>query len=399
MTRACWLLGIMMFFTGQATAQKTDPLPLRVDTTLIAPDAIPLMKAGNSSKENERSYVIEVKLLEGPRLFDGYSGTLTLNFSQSPPPKPSQNSAPAKGESAVDPKSAATAPQADGIAVSGGLLNLAPGKIDGQTLNGFVVFGAINNADLWNSDSRPGVTILAAPKITVSGNSAATIQVGGTQIFSYLVPVGGGRFEARQTAPRELGVKFSVGVKAVEGDDHSVELSPLEMNILALEGRTPVEGLDLDVGAPILSQRALETSAHVKLGTIWAIAIPSGPKTQAALLLRVNRLPDDAVLLRRATLDILGRLPTVEELQQFAADSTPNKMAKWIDRLLQGPDRLADEEFLRHLMPSQAERQKFLNDKDPNKRAKLIERVLRRLENVKWDEEAFPAGAQQLDPR
>jgi len=50
-------------------------------------------------------------------------------------------------------------------------------------------------------------------------------------------------------------------------------------------------------------------------------------------------------------------------------------------------------------MPSQAERQKFLNDKDPNKRAKLIERVLRRLENVKWDEEAFPAGAQQLDPR
>ena len=155
----------------------------------------------------------------------------------------------------------------------------------------------------------------------------------------------------------------------------------------------------MEVGAPILSQRSLETSAYVKLGTIWGIAIPSGPKTQAALLLRVNRLPDDAALLRRATLDILGRLPTVDELQQFAADSTPNKMTKWIDRLLQGPDRLADKEFLRHLMPSQAERQKFLNDKDPNKRAKLIERVLRHLENAKWDEDAFPPAAQQLELR
>ncbi len=398
MARACWLLGIMMLLAEQATAQKTEQLPLRVDTTLIAPDAIPLKNSGNSSKENARSYLIEVKLIEGPRLFDVNHGTLTLNFSQSPPSKLSPVFVLKKEKSAVDPKSAATTPQPDGIAVSGVLLNVAPGKVDAQTLNGFVVFGAINNADLWNSDSRPGVTVLAAPKITV-GNSVATIQVGGTQVFSYLVPVGGGRFEARQTAPRELGVKFSVGVKALEGDDHSVELSPLELNILALEGRTPVEGLDLDVGAPILSQRALETSAHVKLGTIWAISIPSGPKTQAALLLRVNRLPDDAVLLRRATLDILGRLPTVDELQQFSADTTPNKMSKWIDRLLQGPDRLADEEFLRHLMPGQEERQKFLSDKDPNKRAKLIERLLRRLEDVKWDEDAFPAGAQQLDPR
>ena len=58
---------------------------------------------------------------------------------------------------------------------------------------------------------------------------------------------------------------------------------------------------------------------------------------------------------------------------------------------------VADEEFLRHLMPSQAERQKFLKDNDPNKRAKLIERVRRRVENAKWDEDAFPPAAQQLD--
>ena len=84
---------------------------------------------------------------------------------------------------------------------------------------------------------------------------------------------------------------------------------------------------------------------------------------------------------------------------RFLADSAAEQASKSIDRLLQGPDRLADEEFLRHLMPNQAQRQQFLNDKDPNKRAKLIERVLQRLENVKWDEEAFPPAAQQLEVR
>ena len=49
---------------------------------------------------------------------------------------------------------------------------------------------------------------------------------------------------------------------------------------------------------------------------------------------------DDATFLRRATLDIAGRLPTLEEVQQFAADASPSreKRDQLIDRLLDSED-------------------------------------------------------------
>lgn len=46
----------------------------------------------------------------------------------------------------------------------------------------------------------------------------------------------------------------------------------------------------------------------------------------------------DSEFIRRATLDVCGRLPTVEETRAFLADSDPNKRAKWIDALLDRPE-------------------------------------------------------------
>ncbi len=46
----------------------------------------------------------------------------------------------------------------------------------------------------------------------------------------------------------------------------------------------------------------------------------------------------DAVFLRRATLDVLGRLPTVAEARAFAADPAPNKRDRLVDRLLERPE-------------------------------------------------------------
>jgi hypothetical protein len=47
---------------------------------------------------------------------------------------------------------------------------------------------------------------------------------------------------------------------------------------------------------------------------------------------------DDATFLRRATLDVCGRLPTSDEAREFIADETADKRAKLIDRLLESPD-------------------------------------------------------------
>lgn len=47
---------------------------------------------------------------------------------------------------------------------------------------------------------------------------------------------------------------------------------------------------------------------------------------------------DDATFLRRVTVDLCGRLPTVEEARAFLADSGEDKRGRLIDRLLDSPD-------------------------------------------------------------
>ncbi len=49
-------------------------------------------------------------------------------------------------------------------------------------------------------------------------------------------------------------------------------------------------------------------------------------------------LCDDATFVRRATVDICGRLPTKEEADAFVADKSADKVEKLIDRLLASPD-------------------------------------------------------------
>lgn len=48
-------------------------------------------------------------------------------------------------------------------------------------------------------------------------------------------------------------------------------------------------------------------------------------------------LCDDATFLRRVTIDIAGRLPTIEESQAFLADTAPTKRAAVVDTLLASP--------------------------------------------------------------
>ena len=148
---------------------------------------------------------------------------------------------------------------------------------------------AADGAQLWDdAQKKPGVTVLATPTLAVVGGQTGVIQIQSEQIFEYLEPVGEGKYQAKHTEPTELGMKFVLGVQTVEGDARSVEISPLEIQLAVLDGREPVEGLDLEVGKPIIATRSLKTTAKMKLGVARMIPIPSGPKTQAALLLRIS---------------------------------------------------------------------------------------------------------------
>ncbi|MEO6809937.1 MAG: DUF1549 domain-containing protein [Isosphaeraceae bacterium] len=54
-----------------------------------------------------------------------------------------------------------------------------------------------------------------------------------------------------------------------------------------------------------------------------------------------SELCTDAEFLRRASLDVIGTLPTAEEVRAFVADPDPGKRAKQIDRLLDRPEYAA----------------------------------------------------------
>ena len=58
----------------------------------------------------------------------------------------------------------------------------------------------------------------------------------------------------------------------------------------------------------------------------------------AALHLPVSSRCDDLTFMRRVMLDMIGTLPTPEEVQSFAADRSPEKRQKLVDALLERPE-------------------------------------------------------------
>ena len=66
--------------------------------------------------------------------------------------------------------------------------------------------------------------------------------------------------------------------------------------------------------------------------------------------LRASDLCDDATFLRRLHLDAIGTLPQPHEVQQFLADTSPNKRNAAIDRVLRRDElaRLLGIEVGRH---------------------------------------------------
>jgi hypothetical protein len=61
------------------------------------------------------------------------------------------------------------------------------------------------------------------------------------------------------------------------------------------------------------------------------IAALKGPQPKTAPII------DDLAFLRRATVDLIGRIPTTDEIKQFEGDSAGERRAKLIDRLLKHP--------------------------------------------------------------
>ncbi len=90
------------------------------------------------------------------------------------------------------------------------------------------------------------------------------------------------------------------------------------------------------------------TSAQVlvpaqKEGTPYPLALPHNEIDELVLAklrklnIRPSKLCSDSDFIRRVHLDVIGRLPTVEETRKFLTDRSPEKRSRLIDQLLEDP--------------------------------------------------------------
>lgn len=121
---------------------------------------------------------------------------------------------------------------------------------------------------------------------------------------------------------------FESNQSALASVDESglVSVSDLPGNVSIMvryQGQVAVYRAAIPLGEPVESQVARHNfvDEHV-FENLRVLGIPSSP------------LCDDSTFIRRVTLDIAGRLPTAEEVEQFLTNDSSNRREKCIDNLL-----------------------------------------------------------------
>src|SRR5262245_10849347 len=82
----------------------------------------------------------------------------------------------------------------------------------------------------------------------------------------------------------------------------------------------------LPAGEPALDAAALAARVDEYVAARWA-----------ATRLKPSPTADDAAFIRRAYLDLVGRIPPAMEVRRFLSDKSPDKRERLVERLLDSP--------------------------------------------------------------
>ena len=97
--------------------------------------------------------------------------------------------------------------------------------------------------------------------------------------------------------------------------------------MVRFQGQVAVCNAAIPMGAPVTAMPPARNFVdEAVFANLRELGIPPSP------------VCDDSTFLRRVTLDIAGRLPTLDEARAFLADKGADKRDRWIDELLRGPD-------------------------------------------------------------
>ncbi|WP_238388595.1 DUF1549 domain-containing protein [Roseimaritima ulvae] len=130
------------------------------------------------------------------------------------------------------------------------------------------------------------------------------------------------QYECNDTAMANVDENGFVTVADLTGD--FAVMARYQGLVSVYSGSVPLE---MDTSAAIVDlpppRNPIDEAINAKLARL---NIPASPRC------------DDATFIRRVTLDLAGRLPTVEEARAFSADSSADKRDELIERLLDSPD-------------------------------------------------------------
>ena len=159
-------------------------------------------------------------------------------------------------------------------------------------------------------------------------------------------------FPKERTIPLEGGQQLAVLAHYTDGTTEDVSRSalyePNDKNLAASDetGYVKVFTQPGDVAVMVRYQAKVAVfRASIPLGAPVANLPPAKNFIDELVFKKLktvgmppSEVCDDSTFVRRACIDIAGRLPTVEETKKFLAAKDPGKRDKWIDALLDSPD-------------------------------------------------------------
>jgi hypothetical protein len=151
------------------------------------------------------------------------------------------------------------------------------------------------------------------------------------------------------------GLKLDALAEALKGgesgDPAIAPRHPEKSEMIARVTSDDVESVMPPKGGPLAKEQIATLTTWIAEGANWPEFRPEN--------MTVTALTDDLAFLRRVTLDTVGVVPTPAEIEEFTADSSADKRAKTIDRLLN--DRRWADHWMGYWQDVLAENPNMLN--------------------------------------
>jgi len=127
------------------------------------------------------------------------------------------------------------------------------------------------------------VEMIAAPRVMVGADAPFTLMVGTDQPIEYFVRTSGELFQLKKSY-EETGLKITGSVR--KGAEGRVALSDLKIALRSIGKRAPIEGVALDVGAPIIQAQDYAISVAVQPDRAYGMLVRT--EGYGSLLVRVQ---------------------------------------------------------------------------------------------------------------